>query len=269
MQELNECDIANLIRDLKQPGMRVQSNCFYHFLDKNHVWQGDFSKQSLIIVYDDKGIKRIWFYTTSFNDLQDLLDKNLDDKQEYLIDIVSKDKKLYLKELNSAGFKVFTCMARMANRDITGILNGNSPILSYGEESVGIKPALSDAGAIKSKLWEIFDTRVSHLPNQKEVEEGIKNKEYTIYKNETSEIVTILQSIVKPSSFYINQVYNGADKRIIHSILLNELKKYNELGGKYVYAWVEESNIASQKFHEKYGMQQDGLWNVIYMKEKQ
>lgn len=268
MKLLKECDIQNLIKSLKLSGEKVHSNCFYHFSNIESVWEGDCSGQSLFVVNEEKGVKRIWFYTISFEDLQRLIQDTLDDTQEYLIDIVSKDKKMYYNDLSVAGFELFTCMTRMANKDITDIWEGDSPVLSYEGKAEGEKPTVTDAETIKNKLWEIFDTRISHLPNQSEVEDSIKNGEFTIYRNDDFEIVTILQSVVKPSSFYINQVYNVADKEIIHSILLEELIKYHEHGGKYLYAWVEESNIASQKFHRKYGMYHDGLWDVIYIRKR-
>lgn len=39
-------------------------------------------------------------------------------------------------------------------------------------------------------------------------------------------------------------------------------------GGKYLYAWVEAFNVASVKFHEKYGMKHDGMWSMIYSIER-
>ena len=49
-------------------------------------------------------------------------------------------------------------------------------------------------------------------------------------------------------------------------MLQNRLKPYVEQGGKYVYAWIEKNNIASLKFHSKYGLAHDGMWNMVYYK---
>ena len=51
-------------------------------------------------------------------------------------------------------------------------------------------------------------------------------------------------------------------------MLQKRLKDYVNQGGKYAYAWVEKNNIASVKFHEKYGMKFDGLWNMVYALKK-
>ena len=266
MISLKECDIAERISKIKLSGKKVHSNCFNRFLNSDYTWDGDFSEYSLFIVFKDKGVNRVWFYTIDFKDLQVLFETKLEENKEYLIEIIAKDRELYSEEIKLAGFDLLTTMKRMSNKDISQIFNSETKLLSYFEKVKGEKPFLQDAKAIKDKLWEIFDNRISHLPNQNEIEDGIKKGEFTIFKNQNSEIITILQSVVKPRSFYINQVYNVADKEVIHAILLTELKKYCETGGKYLYAWVEECNIASCKFHEKYGMEHDGLWDVIYVK---
>ena len=56
--------------------------------------------------------------------------------------------------------------------------------------------------------------------------------------------------------------------KIIHAMMLNRLKKYSETGGRYIYAWIDEKNIASIKFHKKYGMEPDGIWDIIYFTER-
>ena len=71
-----------------------------------------------------------------------------------------------------------------------------------------------------------------------------------------------------PKKFYINQVVNQGERKTIHAILLNRLEAYTNAGGKYLYAWVEDKNTASLKFHEKYGMKHDGMWSMIYSIER-
>lgn len=267
MRKLVESDIANWIKNQKMKKVKIHSNCYFHFTDRNRIWDGVITDNSLVINNDDNGVNRIYFFTSEFGDLCELFSKELEPKKEYLIDIITKDKLLYNKELASAGFEYMTSMKRMSNRDISEIMNGDSSIGCFENEHLGQKATELDAEAIKSKLWEIFDTRISHLPNLYGVKEGIKNGEYIVYKDQTSDILALLQRIVKPSSFYINQIYNETDRRVIHSILLNELRTYYNQGGRYIYAWVEDGNIASEKFHGKYGMQPDGLADIVYRKE--
>lgn len=51
---------------------------------------------------------------------------------------------------------------------------------------------------------------------------------------------------------------------MFHALTLNLLKKYCDNGGKYVYAWGDEGNIASLKYFEKYKLLEDGVYNSIY-----
>ena len=98
-----------------------------------------------------------------------------------------------------------------------------------------------------------------------ELAEIIKEKKVIIHKDK--QIDALLQIDVLPKKFYINQVINKADKCVIHAMLLSELSKYIQNGGQYIYSWVEENNIASMKFHQKYGMSHDGMWNIVYRLE--
>nr|MBQ6740143.1 hypothetical protein [Synergistaceae bacterium] len=102
------------------------------------------------------------------------------------------------------------------------------------------------------------------LVDDKELAEIIKAREVLISRGDDNKIISILQTKTQPRKFYINQVYNSGNKSIIHAMLLSKLKLYCGNGGKYLYAWVEESNIASIKFHAKYCMKPDGFLNLIY-----
>lgn len=266
MTQMNELEIAKWIRTVKQSEGRVHTNCFYHFSDKTHLWETDSSKKSLYIVNYDHGVKRVWFYTTDFEDLKELFCNSLEKTEEYLIDIVTKDRSRYGNELTAAGFQPFTSMMRMSNKDISKLFDSAAPVLSFYDEEVGIQAVLEDAESVKDKLWEVFDPRISHLPDLDEVRDSIVKGEITIYKENDSGIITLLQSVVEPKCFYINQVYNASDKKIIHAIMLSRLKQYVDKGGRYLYAWVEETNIASCKFHRKYDLSHDGLWDIVYIR---
>ena len=133
----------------------------------------------------------------------------------------------------------------------------------YFDKSVGRLAEPGDAPLIYDLLWKIFDTDISHLPSIDAVNASIERKEFTLYKGDNGNI-SLLQADIKPRSFYINQVYNGNEKRIIHAMLLNRLSEYCSQGGKYAFAWVDENNTASLKFHQKYKMKHDGLWDIVY-----
>lgn len=263
---MNTIEIIGNIRQLKNTGKKMFSNCFMQFQKYNEEeWDAVTTKSSLCIVNRDHAVNRIWFYTIDFDDLGEIIKNQLSLETEYVIDILSKDVSLYQKELEKWGFSQFTRMMRISNRDVSPIIKKDSALMKYYNPDIGENAKLDDAEEINKKLWEIFDSRISYLQNLDELKESIKRKEVCIYKT-GSGIEAILQRIIEPKSFYINQIYNGTEKQVIHAMLLNELKRYCESGGKYAYAWVEECNSASRRFHGKYGLEHDGLWNIVYKK---
>lgn len=184
---------------------------------------------------------------------------------EYVIEVITKEDKLYQKEIEGCGFHIHAKMMRISNPDVSGIFSGQYEIIKYFSEGIGRRAVEKDTSMIHKMLSDIFDSRIGHLPTLEETRDRIKDGQFYVAENADGQIALILQRVVAPKSFYINQIYNGLRKNDIHAVLLNELKKYTDNGGKYVYAWVDEKNIASLKFHKKYGLQHDGIWDIVYI----
>lgn len=258
-------EIIERISILKKTHKKIASNCFIQFHNySERDWEVYASQNSLCIIDMDHGVNRVWFYTVDFDDLKCVVRKGIDEKKEYILDIITKEDTIYQEDIKQMGFCTFTKMMRMSNADISPVLENASILMNYYNPAIGKKAGVEDAAEINQKLWEIFDTRISHLLTIEELKECIKRGEVYIQKDDHADIAAILQRVAEPKRFYINQIYNGMSKEVIHAILLNELIKYHNNGGKYIYAWVEEGNIASRRFHEKYGMVHDGLWDIIY-----
>lgn len=254
--------INESISQLRKKGKRVLTNAFGHF-----VWDKEaecvISDESIIVFDEDHGVKRLFFYSVNLEDLCETI-KNVKPDSKCCLEILTKDKDEYTNLFESAGLSLKSYMMRMANRDISSVLLCEDGVISLYEDGHGITPNVEDAATINEVLWNIFDTRISHLLSDEEIAEDIQKDQFRIEKN-NKQIVSILQFIKEPRKFYINQIYNSDNSKVVHSILIQELTKYVQEGGKYVYAWVEENNIASVKFHSKYGLEHDGLWNVVYV----
>lgn len=260
-------EILEKITQLKHMRIKLYSNCFIQFsayMKRN--WNARASQKSCFILNEDHGVNRIWFYTVDFQDLGILMRSSLKQEEEYVIDILAKDAELYKSDMEELGFGEFARMMRMSNGDVSSVIKNDSTLMKYYNPAIGIKATPNDAEEINQKLWKVFDSRISHLQTLDELMKSICREELYIQRTDEGNIGAILQRIAEPKSFYINQIYNGMEKEVIHSILLGELKKYCGNGGRYVYAWVEEKNKASVRFHKKYGLESDGLWNVIYIK---
>ena len=219
------------------------------------------NENAILIVCKDHAVSRLYYYAVSLKSLNDLL-LNLP-KEEYVLEFITRNPEQYSDFLRELGFKCLKRMMRMSTwkNNLDSISNS---VTQYYDETIGIYPDVSLAKEINQVLWNVFDTRVSHLQNDEELKASIANKEVLIHQSKDGQIDAVLQTVIQPQRFYINQVYNSAEKKIIHAMLQKRLKVYTKSGGKYIYAWVADDNIASIKFHQKYGLCHDGTWSLVY-----
>lgn len=247
------------IQRVKNQGKTV-SNIYSEAAFHNVV---DFSEREsgVLFVCDDHNVNRLYYCCKSANDIKDIITSL--HQEELVLEFMTKDASENEAELSESGFEKIASMMRMTCRNCADYIT-NESVSGFFDPKVGTFPDTESAGKINKILWEVFDTRVSHLLSCEELEEAIRNRELTVHFNETGEPDAVLQVQIMPKRFYINQIYNGTEKRIIHAMLQNRLQEYINAGGKYIYAWVDRNNTASVKFHEKYCMQPDGMWNMVY-----
>lgn len=253
-------DIRSLRQQLKNIG-RIETNVFSDAALENaeELYQ---SEKSLLISSFNSSVRRLYYYTVDFSSLCSLIP--LLKNQEYVLEFLTRNADEKSALLNECGFSLLAQMMRFSTTDCTNALS-DQLVSKYADDSIGEYPDSDLCSSINKKLHEIFDSRVSHLLNDEDLKKAIENGEITIHQGSAGTVDAILQVAVQPKRFYINQIINGSKKRIIHAMLQKRLKDYVNQGGKYAYAWVEKNNIASVKFHEKYGMKFDGLWNMVYL----
>ena len=260
---MKTAELINKISLLRKKG-RVITNCFVSF-DSSDITEYEVfsSEKTIIIINQEYKVSRVWFYTSEPQDFAELLKCSLNNA-EYTLDIVTKDAVFLKNELISAGFSCIAEMMRLSNNNVSEVFLSDSAVYKFLDCEYGITAKSIDADEIFDILWRTFDTRISHLPDKKELVDMIDKGEFLIYRDKEQKLTSLLQTVAEPKRLYINQVYNSAEPKIIHSLLLNRIKQYCEQGGKYIYSWVEKNNIASMKFHGKYNMRHDGLWDIVY-----
>lgn len=254
-----DCNCINeKIKTLKSRG-KVFSN-YFGILEFSNCEFLTTDKTVLIIKHEYK-VDRLYYFTL---DISDLLENALVrlSKSDFCLDLITKKPEQFERTFIDAGLILKSRMKRVAVSDVSQVLEGNSAVAEFFDPNIGEFPEKKDAPQIYDLLWEVFDTDISHLPDLTEVENSIDRNEFTWYNKDGK--VSLLQMVIKPKSLYINQVYNPNEKNIIHAMLLNRIKEYCANGGKYMYSWVEETNIPSMKFHAKYQMEPDGLWNIVF-----
>ena len=236
---------------------RMISNCYSTALiDKaDCCWEND---GSYLISYVDHGVNRLLFFVQELVELERLIP--LIDQGDYYLEYITKNPdELQIHVDKSIGC---TRLLRLSNSDCTQILS--DPVLTqYFDDMIGETATESDTKAVNGLLWDTFYTEIAHLLYDEELEKLITDGKIIVHKSRDV-IDAVLQFEMFPRKFYINQIINKSEKNVIHAMLLGQLKKYINNGGKYIYAWVEETNKASLRFHAKYGMRHDGVYNLIY-----
>lgn len=260
--KMNSEEIISKIARLKKSEERIFTNSriiFSNHLDKE--WNTLVTEKSLVIILIEGKIKRILFYTISFEDLKQQIQSI---GRGTVVEVVSKNKNDMREKIEELGFEKYLTQFRVSSKDITGVFDSNSSVIEYYNDSIGVEAEETDVSKINKLLWDTFDTRGSHLKTDSDLLENVLNGEFFVYKNSKEEIEMLIQHSNTPKSFYFNQVINRGDKTRFHALTLNLLKKYYDLGGRYAYAWVNEGNIASFRFFEKYTLVEDGVYNSIY-----
>lgn len=255
--------IREIVEKLKSAG-RLISNVYSGDIicGVDRFWNNDVA---ILLEYNDLGVNRLYYYAHKLNDINGLLGRL--PVGEYVLEYLTKNPKNDFDLLKNMGFVCLARMMRMSVRKCSFPFTDAGIRRNYNE-SIEVCPDVGLAKTINQVLWDVFDTRVSHLLNDDGLAIAIKNKEIMIHQDSNGKIDAVLQTVIQPQRFYINQVYNRADKSVIHSMLQKRLKEYMDAGGKYVYAWVDSNNVASIKFHQKYGLQHDGMWNMVYVLKK-
>lgn len=266
---MKNSEIISAINRIKKQGNTDQSyisNCYINFARQpvDSEWDTLQNGRSLILIAHEYKVDRFFFFASNMNDMVNLSHK-LDMGIGYTLDIVSRDRKLYADVFAQMGFYPLAEMQRVVNGDISSVLSMQT--YQYLENDISFAATQDDLESIYNMLWNVFDTRVSHLPDRAKLCKLLFEDEFRIVKDEKGNIVTLHQAVIEPKSYYFNQIINKGNKRVFHSCILNSIKRYCEAGGKYAYAWVENTNIASKEYFKKYGLLPDGLYTSVYVKD--
>lgn len=259
-------EILRKIKELKLKKQKLYSNCYLSFNSmKDKEWNVYCSDISIVIQEKEGGSNRLYFYTLDFADMGRLLEEpSLDG----IIEIIAKNPHEFEQDLLNVGFVSLAHMKRVASKDISEVIDcGMGYFDKNTSHSFGVAVPADDID-IYNLLWKTFDTRVSHLPDKDHLEQMIKRKEFLIHRNEEGNIDSLLQCQTTPKSYYVNQIINFGDKKTFHDMIKSSMKEYISNGGRYAFAWVDEKNVASLKFFEKYGMREDGVWNTVYIRKQ-
>lgn len=261
MQLETDIFIKNKLATLKSK-CRPISNCYSTsvFELANNIWE---YQDSFCFTYNDSGVERLVFFSDGEESLAKLI--NCTPRGRYYIEFLTKNPNEYNEVFREE--QLITRLKRVVNPDCSNVFL-DEKVMQFEDESVPSFPIKEDAIEINKIMWGTFHTEVSHLLTDKEMVEAIDRGEITIHRNKSGDIDAVLHVVIRPKKFYTNHAINHADKRIINAMFISRLREYYLLGGKYIFCWVPEDNIASLTWNKKYGMIHDGMWNLVYCIER-
>lgn len=259
---LNPEKILFKVNRIKSISTSMLSNCYSnsYFEHADSLYETD---GSFAFLYNDNGVLRLVYFAKDNKALQSLLKQV---EKECVVSFLTKDPDEHRKDIEESGFKQLARMRRMSTTNISSGLT-NPVITPYKDMIRSVLATSEDTEKISALLTQVFDTRISRLPSKEQLLKDIADGDISLYKNESGDIRALVYCIIQPKKFYVNQYYNGAHTGVIHAILLNLFEEYVKNGGEYVYCWIDENNVASNKCMAKYGMTHDGMWEVLYVRD--
>ena len=185
---------------------------FYLLSLKDKQYTGFKSAKSLFFINEER-VQRICFYTLDFLDFAELFytHTNILDSNA-IIEITSKNPHLLENDLFHLGFYTIAKQQRISSNNAAFCFSKDSPAFSFmpmsDQELESCIATERDSKQIYTKLREVFDSTTGHLQNIDELKISIHNKQFFILKDSHNNITSLLQAIINPKSFYINQIFN-------------------------------------------------------------
>jgi len=222
------------------------------------------SKEAVVFSFVDQGVKRVFYCASNSGALKGLLGQV---SPGSVIEVVSRDRLECADMLEQPTFEQFAVFMRVSCPDLSAGLHKRIPpeLLAVEDGLYGESATISEARDVRDLLTSLFDPRTSHISSLAQVEQEIRDGRVWVYKDQNG-IASLLVSLLTGKKFYINHIYNRAEREVIHSILLTRLHQAMRQGINYAYAWIEEGNQRSLAFHARYSMSPDGLMDIYYRK---
>lgn len=126
---------------------------------------------------------------------------------------------------------------------------------------------MDDFDELKTLLYKIFDPRVSHLPDDKELQVLIDNKNIIVCKL-NDEIKTFWLYKKEGKRIYSYEAFNCIQGIYIQSLWYKYFKIFAEQQFREVYAWVSDKNFFSLNLHYKFNFTFDRQQLLIFETNK-
>ena len=258
--------VSNMINKLKEINPTLITNFNGVLIElSSREFSSYETDKSMIITYWDGPVCRLLYFSCDANSLRENL--SILPAGDYLMEKVNRVGFESDIDFCSIGFQKVKALYRYTNNRINEFVVSDAPVLQYRNKVAYEQLDIHSFDSIKDILWTTFDPNVSHLPDDHTLEDQIRNGEFVgIIKGDV--LTALIQRRMDKLQFHIDQIINRGSKEGIHAMLLGEIDKFVSRGGKMISSWIEEDNIASLKFHEKYGLVKDRTYVYIFTYHK-
>ena len=224
-------------------------------------------ENGIAFLINDKDVYRAYFACNKASSLQKLLSKM---PTHTGVEIIGKSLDSITKEaLEKSGYSNFTTYLRACNTNLKETFDKNIPdkFKNVDYRAYVQNATLKEMEQIYELLYGTFTPLTSHLQNEEELKEDIKNNKVRISIEDTK-VIAILTYDQKGKKLYMEHAINQGRSILMHSLYFSVLEDAVIDGVNFVYTWMREDNDRVLAFAKRYGIVPDGIKNYVYIKDE-
>lgn len=268
-------NIKNKMTEIKRTRKQRIYHNYYGNCEEDDEVIAVYGQDTVIFWEDDDGVLRGYFFTS---DVEELAAMMVFFPKGCIIDYLTRTKDELREVFEGNRFGLVSEMHRMSQR---GLSDEEKQKIAdkwaflreqlYKPENVKCADE-EDFEELYKKLYEVFDTRESHLPNRKKLMRLIEEKSAVVYY-ENGKMQGFYMAKMKDGQLYGYQVWSGTGVECLYSMdtMMGELfdaylKRENITVTKPSYAWVNKENKSAIRNVKFWGNKFDGLYDFVYEK---
>ncbi len=275
-RETNMVQIKRKMTEIRRSKKAPIMHNYYLNCEKDDEIYALYGQSSVVFWDDDRGVRRAYFYSSDAEELAQLLAQV---PEHIILDYLTR-KKGELQELfERADWLLLHEMHRMSSVHITPEerkeIAEKRELLDltlYRKENV--RPAVeADCDVIYEKLYEIFDSRESHLCTREELLQYIRNRWVAVYYEE-GKLMGLQIFTVENNTCYGYQIWNGTGpegyyslEKTVGQLFAECIKDVPPAKIKPGYCWVNTKNKTAVRSAKFWGNKFDGLYDFVYEKQ--
>lgn len=268
-------DIRKMMSNIRQSGGTVLTNYYNQCNDQKDEFLFWATDNALVFVWDDEGIKRVYFYAIDSDELVFVLKQP---EKGAVVDFLMKKEEANKKELfPKAGYRLHMEYGRFyVNTDqmsdkgkkLRKEIEGNKAIKKSLYKNVyGEMAKESDAEEIDRQLREKFDPYEAHFYSMEKLREHIRKGWVWVAKDDGKIVAADLFEI-QGNKAYGAYLYNYAGVDVLQSLISRTNAYLAQYGINYTYCWMRLDNKRIVRYNMEFnGFVPDGLYDMIYVKE--